>query len=322
MPNTAWVRSLSALSACTLACAASAVAAQDDADDAVRRSFDVAPGERVVVDTEFANIDVETWDTPKVDIMVERPDRLSLEFEQADGVVTVRGRKKGRSWTPWNWDRQPRFRLNVPYQQGLELRTSGGDITIDRLQGDVVARTSGGDVRIGDVDGHVDGKTSGGDVRIGSAQDTVAKTSGGGIRIGAAQGDVSATTSGGNIQTDRVAGDMVAKTSGGSIRIRGAHGAVQANTSGGSIEAEFVAQPGAPSELRTSGGSVTVYLPEDIALDVDARTSGGSVSTDFPVTVDGELGTRNKLQTAINGGGPTMALRTSGGSIRLRRLQP
>ena len=321
MSNTSWLRSLSA---CTLACAAAAaaVAGQDDAADAVRRSFDVAPGERVVVDADFADIDVQTWDTPKVDIVVERPDRLSLEFEQADGVVTVRGRKKGRSWAPWNWDRQPRFRLNVPYQQDLELRTSGGDITLDRLHGDVVARTSGGDVRIGDVDGHVDGKTSGGDVRIDSAHDTVAKTSGGDIRIGTAHGGMSATTAGGSIQTDGVAGDMVAKTSGGSIRIRGAQGAVQANTSGGSIEAEFVAQPGAPSELRTSGGSVTVYVPEDIALDIDARTSGGSVSTDFPVTVDGELGKKNKLQTAINGGGPTMALRASGGSIRLRRAQP
>ena len=274
-----------------------------NADETVRRTFDAGPGERLVVDTDFGAVDIQSRDRDGIEVVVERPESLELEFEQSDGMVTIRGRRDAPRWRFWDWERQPRFRINVPYRHDVELRTAGGDIAIDRLEGDVFARTSGGSVRIG------------------RAHETVARTSGGDIRIGDAQGPVSATTSGGSIETEAVAGDVAAKTSGGSIRVRGVNGAVQARTSGGSISAEFVAQPNAPSELRTSGGNVTVYLPDEIAVDLNARTSGGRVSTDFPVTMVGELSAKNRLETALNGGGPTMALRTSGGSIRLRRLQ-
>lgn len=292
-----------------------------NADDPVRRAFDAGPGARLVVDTDFGAVDIQSRDRNGIEVVVERPESLELEFEQSDGVVTIRGRRDAPRWRFWDWERQPKFRISVPYEHDVELRTAGGHITIDRLQGDVFARTSGGDVRIGEVDGPVQAKTSGGSVRISSAHETVAQTSGGDIRIGDAQGPVSATTSGGSIETEAVAGDVAAKTSGGSIRVRGVNGAVQAKTSGGSISAEFVAQPNAPSELRTSGGNVTVYLPDEIAVDLKARTSGGRVSTDFPVTMVGDVSAKNRLETALNGGGPAMALRTSGGSIRLRRLQ-
>ena len=292
-----------------------------NADDPVRRTFDAGPGARLVVDTDFGAVDIQSRDRNGIEVVVERPESLELEFEQTDGVVTIRGRRDAPRWRFWDWERQPKFRISVPYQHDVELRTAGGDIAINRLQGDVVARTSGGDVRIGEVDGPVQAKTSGGSVRISSAHETVAQTSGGDIRIGDAQGPVSATTSGGSIETEAVAGDVAAKTSGGSIRVRGVNGAVQAKTSGGSISAEFIAQPNAPSELRTSGGNVTVYLPDEIAVDLKARTSGGRVSTDFPVTMVGEKSASNRLETALNGGGPAMALRTSGGSIRLRRLE-
>ena len=292
-----------------------------NADDPVRRTFDATPGARLVVDTEFGAVDIQAQARDGIDVVVERPESLELEFEQSDGVVTIRGRRTGPRWRFWDWEKQPHFRISVPYQHDLELRTAGGDIAIDRLQGEVTARTSGGDVRVGEVDGPVRATTSGGSVRIGRAHETVARTSGGDIRIGNARGHVSATTSGGSIEAEAVAGDVAAKTSGGSIRVRGVNGAVQAKTSGGSISAEFIAQPHAPSELRTSGGNVTVYLPDEIAVDLNARTSGGRVSTDFPVTMVGELSASNRLETTLNGGGPAMALRTSGGSIRLRRLQ-
>ena len=290
----------------TVAGAASAVA-----DDPVQRVFEVDQGDRLVLDTDFGRVDVKSSDRSSIEVVIENPDDLEFQFDQADGVVTITGRMERRPWAFWNWDRLafwnwerlPRFRLDVPYRHDVDLRTVGGDIAIDRLQGEVLARTSGGDVRLGEIDGPVQARTSGGDVRIGSVN-----------------GAVEARTSGGSIETASVAGEVSARTSGGSIRIGGAAGAVEAHTTGGSISVEFVAQPNAPSTLRTSGGSVTAYLAEDIAVDVEAKTSGGRVSTDFPVSVVGEVGARNRLETALNGGGPAMALRTSGGSIRLRRL--
>lgn len=306
---------------CLAAAVATVAGATAAADEPVQRTFEVDHGDRLVLDTDFGRVDVESWDRPSIEVFVERPDDLELDFEQTDGVVTIRGRKESGRWAFWDWKRVPHFRIQVPYRQNLELRTAGGDVTIDRVAGDVAARTSGGDVRLGEIDGPVRAKTSGGSVHIAAAHETVAETSGGSIRIGEATGGVAASTSGGSIQTETVAGDVSAKTSGGSIRVRGVHGAVQARTSGGSITAEFMAQPSGPSQLRTSGGNVTVYLPTDMAVDLMARTSGGRVSTDFPVTVTGDISAKNRLQTALNGGGPAMNLRTSGGSIRLRRLE-
>jgi DUF4097 and DUF4098 domain-containing protein YvlB len=110
-----------------------------------------------------------------------------------------------------------------------------------------------------------------------------------------------------------------AKTSGGSIKVDEALGPIDARTSGGSIRAQLSQQPQGPCQLRTSGGNVEVSLAADIGLQVDARTSGGRVSTDFPVVTQGTLD-KNSLKASINGGGPLMTLRTSGGSIRLRKL--
>ena len=289
--------------------------------EVLERTFDVAPGQRVVVDTDVGAVDIETWDDARIRVVVENADALDdVQFDQADGTVTVRGVREGGWWAFWNWTKTPHFRLNVPYVHNVEVRAGGGHVAIDRLQGDFVARTSGGDVRVGDVDGPVRAKTSGGSVRIGTADETVAATSGGSIRVGETHGGLDATTSGGSITADAVAGDLAAKTSGGSINIGSVGGAVRARTSGGSISAAFAAQPNAASELRTSGGNVTVYMPDDIAVDIDARTSGGRVTSDFNVV--GEIVDRNRLEASLNGGGPAMSLRTSGGSIRLRRMAP
>ena len=79
-------------------------------------------------------------------------------------------------------------------------------------------------------------------------------------------------------------------------------------------------QPQDECNLRTSGGGITLTLIPDIAVDVEAETSGGRVSTDFAVesAIQGKV-PRNRLKGSINGGGPLLKLRTSGGSIRLQK---
>ena len=288
-----------------------------------RQTFDVASGDRLVVDTERGSIEIDTWDKSTVEIVVENADKLDLEFDQADGTVSVHGHKKGSGISKlfdWGWSNGPKFRITVPRIHDVELKTSGGGISIDDLQGQVHARTSGGGLHFGQIDGPVEGKTSGGSIDLKGCTGTAnVSTSGGSIRIGDVDGDVQAKTSGGSIHIARAQGTVQAKTSGGSIKVDEVMGAIDAKTSGGSIHAQLSNQPQGPCILSTSGGNVEVSLAEDIALDVDAKTSGGRVSTDFPVTGEGSM-MKNSLNTEINGGGPPMTLRTSGGSIRLRKM--
>ena len=92
---------------------------------------------------------------------------------------------------------------------------------------------------------------------------------------------------------------------------------MDASTSGGSVTASLLSQPNQPSRLSTSGGSINVELAGSVHVDVDANTSGGGVSTDFPVGAGSR--DRQSLRAAINGGGPLLQLRTSGGGIHIQK---
>ncbi len=289
--------------------------------DTETRSFDVSPGDRLVLDTEWGEVHVATHDGDTVELVVEQAEAIDLACEQQDGTLTIRGTRKDGGVVRWflDWGDRPTFRLTVPHRHDLSLRAAGGDIAVDDLDGELSARTSGGSVAIEEVTGSLEVETSGGAIRAASAGGAVtATTSGGAIALGPAAGDVDARTSGGSIRIEEAAGRVAARTSGGSIAVSAA-GPIEARTSGGSIRATFRQQPDGDSDLRTSGGDIEVLLPPGVAVDIDAKTSGGRVVADVPVTVEGTL-ERAALRGAIGGGGPQLRLRTSGGSIVLEPL--
>ena len=154
-------------------------------------------------------------------------------------------------------------------------------------------------------------------VKVPSRYNVDLDTSGGSIAIAALIGEVEAYTSGGSIKLGKIVGDVNVKTSGGSIKVDDVAGAINAKTSGGSIRVSMSRQPEHDSKLSTSGGSVTAYLKSGIAVDLSASTSGGRVSSDF--NVNGSV-RKTSIEGEINGGGPKLVLRTSGGSVRIEKL--
>ena len=286
--------------------------------ETVERSFEAAAGGRFVLDADWGLVEVKTWDQEIVDVVVEHADKLELEFQRHDDAVTVHAERKGRSIARWfAKEDSPRFHVTVPRRFDLDLVTAGGNIHIPDLDGEANARTSGGKLKIDNVSGRIVGHTSGGSIHVESAGGPVkARTSGGSIRIGSAAGAVDARTSGGSIRIGRAQGPVIARTSGGSIELASIAGSVEARTSGGSIKATLAGQPDGESSLRTVGGSITFGLAEGVALDIDARTTGGRVTAEL-ANMESANTDRSTLVTAVNGGGPTMTLRTAGGSIRL-----
>lgn len=252
----------------------------------IERSFTVAEGDRVVVDVERADLNITAWDRSEVGISVSNTERYEFDFSQENGVVTINGEydRPGFVFGGFSNRRSATVTMNVPYRQNLDLRTSGGDIDLDRLQGEFHARTSGGNIEAGAIDGSSNLRTSGGTIRL-----------------------------------ENSSGPVVAETSGGSINIESAGGAVFARTSGGSVEVGFAGQPDGDSELRTSGGSVTAYLNDDVQANIDASTSGGRVTSDIPGVAPENSAGRSNLEQALNGGGPELVMRTSGGSVRILR---
>lgn len=308
--------------------------AADPRADTIERSFRASPGGRLVLDADRGSITLEGTDAAEVQVEVER--RVSrgtearaaaliqehqVRFSESDG--TLRIESKTPDTRLWNW-RSPRlevsFRIRVPRTFHIDARTAGGSIRVTRLSGNQSIRTSGGSLHLEDIQGTVVGRTSGGSIRASRLDgDIELATSGGGIQIEQVTGTrLKTRTSGGSIRLAGISVPTEAHTSGGGLDIEGGPAPLQASTSGGSVRARFAVVPQADVSLRTSGGGIHVTLPNDASLQLDAVTSAGSVHCDFPIAVSGTP-ERGTLRGPIGGGGPLLTLRTSGGSIRVQR---
>ncbi|MBI5769764.1 MAG: DUF4097 family beta strand repeat protein [Verrucomicrobia bacterium] len=245
-----------------------------------------------------ANTDAEADDLLK---------KLDLDFTQTGNDVTAIA-KYERKPIGFNWGSWPPVQVDfivaVPAAYATELRTSGGGITSGDLNGRVNARTSGGSIKLGRVGADVD-----------------AHTSGGNVTLDAARGEVKLGTSGGNITVGRVDGPASLSTSGGSIKVDSVVGALKAHTSGGNIRAGVAGPLKDDCVLSTSGGSVRVTVDKAAAFRLDASTSGGSVDAEgLTITLEKSSRDRSKLAGSVNGGGPLLKLRSSGGSIEVKTL--
>lgn len=166
-----------------------------------------------------------------------------------------------------------RLEVNVPLKFNVDVKTQGGNIVIDRLNGEVRADTAGGDVRTGDVLGPVWVSTAGGVISLGNVgQSVFAHSAGGGIRIGNVNGGATLDTSGGGIMTGVVNGPVTAHTAGGDIMMQAASGPVVVETAGGQIR---LGECGNTVQANTAGGNIEVAGSRG---DVRAQSSGGNIT--------------------------------------------
>lgn len=302
----------------------------------IQKTYNVESGGSLTVLSEFGAIEIQTAEQEKVEVVITKESKsklvkasqevledFELAFEHKGSDVHIRGAFK-QGWEHWQKQLNRlkiHFLITVPQRYNIDLNTTHGGISVADLTGDARVRTSGGSLHFQSITGTVWGHTSGGSIEaVDVTGDVQVRTSGGSIRLGAIQGFVSGRTSGGSIKVADCRGGTDVRTSGGTIWLGGIGRSVTARTSGGSIQATMTTQSQSECSLRTSGGGITLTLIPDIAVDLEAKTSGGHVSTDFEVesTIQGKV-PKNRLEGRINGGGPLLKLRTSGGSIRLQK---
>ena len=87
-------------------------------------------------------------------------------------------------------------------------------------------------------------------------------------------------------------------------------------SSGGSVSATIAGPLKDECSLSTSGGSVRVKVASGTQFKLDAATSSGGVEL-AGLRFEGES-KRGKSVGNVNGGGPLLKLRSSGGSISVR----
>ena len=304
-----------------------ALASNASAADGIVREFAVGAGGTLVVEAESAKLDVRGGGDG-VRVSISRGDDstadiekdFDIDFDASDERVYIGAKRRDGMLRNIGFQRQLTIKVETPQAFDVDLTTSGGSVHASHLAGTIQATTSGGSMRFENVDGAIDGKTSGGSIRLsGTSADARLTTSGGTISVGEVGGHVRAKTSGGKIVIEHAGGGVWAKTSGGSIAI-GAAKAVDATTSGGSIRLTLTGQPEEDSRLATSGGSIDVRLASNVALDVEGQSSGGRVRVADSLAFQGES-SKTSISGKLNDGGPELAMRTSGGSIRLQALR-
>jgi DUF4097 and DUF4098 domain-containing protein YvlB len=324
---------LTALALTLISCAAFAATEEN-----LNKTFSASAGGTLVVEVAVGSIDVatnaidevavEVWrkvsrknKTEEAEYLREHP----VEFSQDGNTVTVRCRRsdeKQRGWFNWGSGNrnEAKYTIKVPAQFSTKLNTAGGGISVNDLTGEVKANTSGGGLKFARIHGPLNGNTSGGGIRVADTEGEIKiGTSGGGIEVTGGSGSLDGHTSGGPVTVKTFSGPVSVSTSGGGITIENATGKVEGSTSGGGINVTLASPMKEEVRLSTSGGGVTVKVPEGAAFNLDASTSGGGVTCDLPVTVQGRM-ERNRLQGPVNGGGPDVHLRTSGGGIHVKKL--
>jgi hypothetical protein len=283
----------------------------------VEKSFTVQPGGNLKVKTSGGDIKVLTGTGNEVKVTAtERihadtdanADELLKDLEltieqQGNDVSAIAKYDRQGGWHVGNWPPvNVSFTVVVPSKFNVDLGTSGGVITLQSISGHARLRTSGGDLKFDRVEGEVDGNTSGGDIEL---------------HEGTA--NVHLSTSGGNIHVDRAGGEADLSTSGGDIIINSVQGRLTATTSGGNVKASIEGALKGDCKLTTSGGEVIVNVDKNAAFNLKAHTSGGDVdAAGITISIDRGGLRKSSLAGKVNGGGPELYLGSSGGDIRIR----
>jgi len=209
------------------------------------------------------------------------------------------------------------YELVVPAQTKLRSESGSGDQIVDGIGGPADASSGSGSVRLTNIGGETHARTGSGDIELNGIHGAAKVIAGSGsIRAIGIAGALTASSGSGSVKFEQAAaGDVEIGTGSGDVEIKGAKGALKVQTGSGNITAQ--GDPTGDWRLHTGSGDVTVELPQQAAFNLVARTSSGGIDSSREIAVQGKLSPR-ELQGKVGGGGPTVELSTSSGSIQIR----
>jgi DUF4097 and DUF4098 domain-containing protein YvlB len=207
----------------------------------------------------------------------------------------------------------------------LDLQTEFGSVTAEHVVADrVVARSGSGEIRIEEagLSGPLDLETNFGDVTA-VGVDAVSyrlKSGSGSLTLDCrSSGDVELESDSGDLTLYGCSGFLDLQTEFGDIEVRNAADAqLMLKTSSGGVTFSGGIRAAGEHRVESEFGDVHVVLPTDAAFDLDAETEFGSIETDFAVTVS-EFEEKH-IVGEVNGGGPSLVVRTNSGSVTLEGI--
>lgn len=282
--------------------------------DEIKEEFSIGEGGTLVVDVDDGDVEISAHDGDRVRVQVLRKAQadgaeaeremlaahevsIERDGEQVRVWARLQEEYNQRNWNNFNHRLTVRFTVSVPRRFSADLKSSDGNISVRGLLGDLSARSSDGDFQLEGVRGEMDIKSSDGD-----------------LVLRACAGTLKAATSDGDIIVEDFSGPVSLQTSDGDVRVQGATHTVQAQSSDGDVDVRFAAAPDGDCRLKTSDGNVRAQVDKNWALSIDGKTGDGRIKSELPLVGDTN---KRRLRGDINGGGPTLSLRTSDGNIAL-----
>ncbi len=191
--------------------------------------------------------------------------------------------------------------LRVPPLCNLDLKSEVGSIEVaDDIEGNMRARVSTGNIFFGRVKGSVTAVTRSGNV-------VIARTT----------GDLDARSHFGDLQIGTILGWAELRADHGNIDVMNSFGGLSAEAVRGDITAGMSRRVSANSSLKSAAGNIVVDVDPESPLTVQAAASWGRIQSEIDWEVAQGKSTKNRLHGERNGGGPLLALKASGGDVRI-----
>jgi len=292
----------------------------------VERVFPLVPGEVGMVKLEvfYGSVMVEAaegdviraevtldFETDQETVADRVQKNLTLAFAQKGSVVTV-GAEYSRSvhWDFENWPPvKPAFKLFVPARCNLDLFTHDGNLVVGVLGGAMKARTHYGSITFRGVQGSIEARSEFGDITVQHCT--------GALKLRSVSG---------NFRVGPVGGFADVFGYGGEIEVQSAGGGIKAETSGADLLVGFAHPVTAPATLSTGGANVILTFDQHSACTLDLRASifGKVVNVKDRLRLtptSGGFG-KSRLKATLNGGGPLIAVKASGGYVYVQSAAP
>jgi DUF4097 and DUF4098 domain-containing protein YvlB len=253
-----------------------------------------------------------------LDLDVAVPKKASLTIRNEKGNITVADMARP---------------VNVTNGVGdVEVRGTAGDVSVDTRKSDIKVSDTKGNIKISGHGGeiNVSGATGGlaidGEFYGSIRADKVAK----GVRFISQRTDLTLSqlaghmeAGPGNLEIFDAPGNLSVRSQ-DDITLENAGGKVKIDNRRGNVEVRFSAPPKDDIEINNSSAGITLSLPESSSFDIVADCHSGDIDSEFQAdSLKLTPGTGSKdahLEGKYGSGrGPKIILKTSYGSISLRR---
>ncbi len=269
-----------------------------------------------VVSTGFDEAEARTLaeaTVPRIDLS-GRVATLSIDYPEggrqtATLVVHVPSRLRARI-------RGARRDSRVSGVAAVELEATRGDLTVEHVEGAIDGDHVGGALRVNEA-GSVSLTARSCDIELaGIAGDTRLDLTGGTARVTRLGGHLEITGRSVEIEADEVGGTARFDLRGGEVTLVGVGHEVRFD--GRATDLTLALAGPAPVTAITSDGTIRFTAPPTGGFTLDATATGGSLRVsglDVPIAREGET---QRAAGDVAGGGPTVALRATGGTIDVR----